>query len=69
MCLTTVILDPGASGVGLGAAALAPLWGDPRKLPGSGGSGDEPREVTFSAQAADIGAKSSVLDVQFWTKW
>ena len=28
VCLTTVILAPGASEVGLGAAALAPLWGD-----------------------------------------
>ena len=58
MCLTTVILAPGASEGGLGAAARAPLWRDPRKLPGSA---DEPREVTFSAQAADIVAKSSEL--------
>ena len=28
VCLTTVILAPGASEVGLGAAALAPLWRD-----------------------------------------
>ena len=33
MCLTTVILAPGASEVGLGAAALAPLCVDTR-LPG-----------------------------------
>ena len=26
VCLTTVILAPGAGEVGLGAAALAPLW-------------------------------------------
>ena len=48
VCLTTVILAPGASEVGLGAAALAPLWldlGDPR------GSAAEFREVTFYAHA------------------
>ena len=28
VCLTTVILAPGASEVGLGAAAPAPLWVD-----------------------------------------
>ena len=28
VCLTSVILAPGASEVGLGAAALAPLWRD-----------------------------------------
>ena len=61
VCLTTVILAPGASEVGLGAAALAPLCPDPGKMPGSG---DEFREVTFSAQAADIGAKSSELGAQ-----
>ena len=30
MCLTTAILAPGASEGGLGAAALAPLWGECR---------------------------------------
>ena len=39
-------LVPGASEVGLGAAALAPLWWDPR------GSAAEFREVTFYAQAS-----------------
>ena len=45
---THVILVPGASEVGLGAVALAPLCLDPG---GSLGSGAEPWEATFSAQA------------------
>ena len=62
VCLTTVILAPGASEGGLGAAALAPLWRDPR------GSGAEPHEATLSAQAADLRAESSELDFQFLQK-
>ena len=48
---------PGASGVGLGVAALAPLCVD------CGRSGEYPREATFSAQVADLRAVSSALDV------
>ena len=62
MCLTTVILAIGASEVGLGAAALAPL---PQ---GQGGSADaadataELCEITCSAQAAQLKAICSELD-------
>ena len=62
MCLTTVILAPGASEVGLGAAALAPLWrdtGDPR------GSAAKFREVTFYAQASQTLQTLTEKDVHF----
>ena len=65
VCLTTVILAPGASEVGLGAAALAPLWGD-RALAALRGA--EFREVTFCAQVAYLRTICSELDVQFRQK-
>ena len=62
MCLTTVILAPGASKVGLGAAALAPLcahWALPAP------AAAEFHEVTFCAQARYLRAICSELDVHF----
>ena len=62
MCLTTVILAPGASEVGLGVAALAPLWVDWRDPGDPGDPAPEFREVTFYAQVADLRAICSELD-------
>ena len=59
VCLTTVILAPGASKVGLGAAALAPLCRDPR------GAGAEFREATFYAQASQTLQILTEKDVHF----
>ena len=61
MCLTTVILAPGASEVGLGAAALAPLWMD-NVAPATEG---EFREVTFYAQASQTLQIMTETDVHF----
>ena len=48
--------------MGLGAAALAPLWGDPRL------AAAEFRVANFCRQAADIRAIDPELEVQFLTK-
>ena len=62
MCLTTVILAPGASEVGLGAAALAPLCVD-NSLPRA--AAPEFREVTFYAQASQTLQILTEKDVHF----
>ena len=59
------MLAPRASEVGLGAAALAPLWADIALAAARGG---EFREVTFCAQVAYFRAICSELDVHFGPK-
>ena len=61
VCLTTVILAPGASEGGLGAAGQVSLCAD-RRIPA-----DEFREAISCAQVAEIRPIRSELDVQFWT--